>query len=169
MGRVVELFVHDGTVVLPSWGLEELQFDQVLCIQGLACAWVHLVPLDEGHNVNKVKNIALVVTIGVLKRLEAESAVVKGQPFVVNLHTMKTSNIFVDKNTLGPLLGRSSCHPCIHQRSISSPEWSAIACPIDAAFDPSSVNPQVFCNNQVLIILRGWNTLNLHSSPLLLV
>ena len=99
MGRVVELFVHDGTVVLPSWSLEELQFDQVLCIQGLACAWVHLVPLDEGHNVNKVKNIALVVTIGVLKRLEAESAVVKGQPFVVNLHAMKTSNIFLDKKT----------------------------------------------------------------------
>ena len=43
---------------------------------------------------NKVKDIALVVTVGVLKRLQAESTVVKGQPFVVNLYKMGTSRTF---------------------------------------------------------------------------
>ena len=72
-------------MVLPSWGLEELQLDQVLGVEGLARAGVHLVPLDEGHDVNKVKDIAFIVTVGVLKGLKAESTVVEGQPFVVNL------------------------------------------------------------------------------------
>ena len=72
-------------MVLPSRGLEELQLYQVLCVEGLARARVHLVPLDERHNVNKVKDIALVVTVGVLKRLQAESTVVKGQPFIIDL------------------------------------------------------------------------------------
>ena len=81
-------------MVLPSRGLEELQLDQVLCVEGLARARIHLVPLDERHDVNKVKDIALVVTVGVLKRLQTESTVVKGQPFVVNLDKMKMSGTF---------------------------------------------------------------------------
>ena len=87
------MFVHDGAVVLPGWGLEELQLDQVLGGEGLARAGVHLVPLDEGHDVDEVKDIALVITVGVLKRLKAESTVVEGQPFVVNLKAMKASKI----------------------------------------------------------------------------
>ena len=72
-------------MVLSSRGLEELQLDQVLGVEGLSCTGVHLVPLYERDDVNKVKDIALVVTVGVLKRLQAESAVVKGQPFIVDL------------------------------------------------------------------------------------
>ena len=82
---VVELLVHNRAVVFPSWGLEELQLDQVLGVEWLASARVHLVPLDEGHNVHQVKDIALIITIGVFKRLQAESTVVKGQPFIVDL------------------------------------------------------------------------------------
>ena len=81
-------------MVLPGWGLEELQLDQVLGGKGLARAGVHLVPLDEGHDVDEVKNIAFIVTVGVLKRLKAESTVVEGQPFVVNLKVMKVSKTF---------------------------------------------------------------------------
>ena len=91
---VVELLVHNRAVVFPSWGLEELELDQVLGVEWLASARVHLVPLDEGHNVHQVKDIALIITIGVFKGLQAESTVVKGQPFVVDLYKMETSRTF---------------------------------------------------------------------------
>ena len=43
------------------------------------------VALDEGHNMHQVKDIALIITIGVFKGLQAESTVVKGQPFIIDL------------------------------------------------------------------------------------
>ena len=92
--RVVELLVHNRAVVFPCWGLEKLELDQVLGVEWLASARVHLVPLDEGHNVHQVKYVALIITIGVFKGLQAESTVVKGQPFVVNLYKMGTSRTF---------------------------------------------------------------------------
>ena len=92
--RVVELLVHNRAVVFPCWGLEKLELDQVLGVEWLASARVHLVPLDEGHNMHQVKDIALIITIGVFKGLQAESTVVKGQPFVVNLYKMGTSRTF---------------------------------------------------------------------------
>ena len=51
--RVVELLVHNRAVVFPCWGLEKLELDQVLGVEWLASARVHLVPLDEGHNILK--------------------------------------------------------------------------------------------------------------------
>ena len=85
MCRVVELLVHNRAVVFPCWGLEKLELDQVLGVEWLASARVHLVPLDEGHNMHQVKDIALIITIGVFKGLQAESTVVKGQPFIIDL------------------------------------------------------------------------------------
>ena len=85
MCRVVELLVHNRAVVFPCWGLEKLELDQVLGVEWLASARVHLVPLDEGNNMHQVKDIALIITIGVFKGLQAESTVVKGQPFIIDL------------------------------------------------------------------------------------
>ena len=108
--RVVELLVHNRAVVFPSWGLEELQLDQVLGVEWLASARVHLVPLDERHNVHQVKDIALIITIGVFKRLQAESTVVKGQPFIVDLKKKgRLNNVYFYEGGRIPLPGLSFC------------------------------------------------------------
>ena len=107
---VVELLVHNRAVVFPSWGLEELEFDQVLGVEWLASARVHLVPLDKGHNVHQVKDIALIITIGVFKGLQAESTVVKGQPFIVDLKKKsRLNNVCFYECGKIPLPGLFSC------------------------------------------------------------
>ena len=114
-GVVVDL-VHDWTVVFSRRVLEELQLQET-CREGgevqknplvftfslewLAGAGIGLVLLDEGHDVDQVEDVTVIVTatgsnkeeetmamyshVGVLEGLQAEGAVVEREPFVVNL------------------------------------------------------------------------------------
>lgn len=73
----VKNLVQNRTMIFPIRILGEVQLDQLLRLQLLPSYWIDLILLEEGEQHHEIKDISMLVTIRVFKRLKGQRAVVE--------------------------------------------------------------------------------------------